>query len=80
MMNETSPMRAPSALTDDLLCVCPMCHTVAAAMTASALSRGGYWLCIRCGQGWDTSRLATRAAYEDYVERTHWLALASVAR
>jgi hypothetical protein len=56
-----------------------MCHTVDAAMTANALASGGYWLCIRCGQEWDANRLATRAAYTEYAERTRGLAFAGVA-
>jgi RNA polymerase-binding transcription factor DksA len=49
-------------------------------MTASALETGGYWLCIRCGQEWDANRLATRAAYTDYAERTPAIAFTGVAR
>ena len=56
-----------------------MCHTVDAAMTATALATGGYWLCIRCGQEWDAHRLATHAAYTAYAERTSGLAFAGVA-
>ena len=52
-----------------------MCHTLDAAMTDSALAAGGYWLCTRCGQTWDASRLAVRAAYESYVEHTPALAV-----
>jgi hypothetical protein len=48
-------------------------------MTASALATGAYWLCIRCGQVWDANRLATRAAYTAYAERTPGLAFADVA-
>jgi transposase len=65
------------AATADSSCTCPMCHTVDAAMTASALATGGYWLCIRCGQEWDANRLATRAAYTAYAG-TRGLAFAGV--
>ena len=80
MTNNANATRAASAVTDDSLCVCPMCHTVAAAITASALGTGGYWLCTRCGQEWDASRLATRAAYTDYAEGRPALAFAGVVR
>jgi transposase len=70
------PGTAPTAVSS---CTCPMCHTVDAAMTANALASGGYWLCIRCGQEWDANRLATRAAYTEYAERTRGLAFAGVA-
>jgi hypothetical protein len=63
MRQDISTAPGPGAITDDPLCVCPMCHTVAAAMTASALAAGGYWLCVRCGQEWAAHRLATNAAY-----------------
>ena len=54
------------ATTDSV--VCPMCHTVDAAMTAGGIAAGGYWLCTRCGQQWDGHRLATRASYTAYAE------------
>jgi hypothetical protein len=66
--------------TTDVSCMCPLCHTVDAAMTASALATGQYWLCIRCGQEWDANRLATSAAYTDYTERRQGRVAAGVAR
>jgi hypothetical protein len=68
-----------TTVTTDASCICPLCHTVDAAMTASALETGGYWLCVRCGQEWDANRLATSAAYTDYTER-RGRAFAGVAR
>ncbi len=41
---------------------CPMCHT-SATLFLSALVAGGDWRCVRCGQHWDATRLATVAAY-----------------
>jgi predicted Zn finger-like uncharacterized protein len=42
---------------------CPLCHTTAASLSDDALAAGGDWRCTRCGQRWDTRRLATVAAY-----------------
>ena len=69
----------PGTAPADSSCTCPMCHTVDAAMTTSALTTGGYWLCIRCGQEWDANRLATRAAYAAYAGRTPGSGFAGVA-
>jgi predicted Zn finger-like uncharacterized protein len=55
------------AVIGDPSAVCPMCHTVAPSTTESALAAGGYWKCGRCGQTWNATRLAVRAAY-DLVE------------
>jgi transposase len=75
MKTFSSPPEPGTAATS---CTCPMCHTVDASMTASALATGGYWLCLRCGQEWDANRLATRAAYMAYAERAGGLAFAGV--
>ena len=75
----STPEPGTAATAADFSCICPLCHTVDAAMTASALATGGYWLCIRCGQEWDANRLATRAAYTSDAERTRGLAFAGVA-
>ena len=40
---------------------CPMCHT-SATLSQRALA-AGEWRCVRCGQRWDTARLAAVAAY-----------------
>jgi len=42
---------------------CPMCHTTHSSLTADALKVGTDWLCARCGQRWDATRLATVGAY-----------------
>jgi len=42
---------------------CPMCHTVDPTMTNMALGGGADWHCSRCGQRWDTIRLAAVAGY-----------------
>ncbi len=47
--------------------MCPMCHTVDQTMTAEMLAVGGGWRCITCGQHWDAARLATVAAYVEWV-------------
>ena len=47
---------------------CPMCHTLA-SLTESAVEAGGVWRCVRCGQQWDATRLATVAAHAAWVER-----------
>ena len=36
-------------------------------MTNAALGTGGDWHCGRCGQRWDAVRLATAAAYAEWV-------------
>ena len=36
-------------------------------MTTGALDAGADWHCGRCGQRWDALRLATAAAYADWV-------------
>jgi hypothetical protein len=79
MTQDANTTSASTPATGDALCVCPMCHTVAAAMTGSALDSGGYWLCIRCGQEWDARRLAARAAYGRYAAQTYGRASAGVA-
>ena len=46
---------------------CPSCHTVDGGMTNAALGAGADWHCGRCGQRWDALRLATAAAYAEWV-------------
>ncbi len=46
---------------------CPLCHTVESAMSEATLAAGGGWRCSVCGQRWDAARLATVAAYAQYV-------------
>jgi hypothetical protein len=45
---------------------CPLCHTVAPALTDAALSAGADWRCAVCHQMWNARRLATVAAYAEY--------------
>ena len=42
---------------------CPLCHTVDPTMTNIGLGAGADWHCSRCGQRWDTMRLAAVAGY-----------------
>ena len=46
---------------------CPLCHTVAANVTAAHLAAGSGWRCATCDQRWDAARPATVAAYALYV-------------
>ena len=48
---------------------CPLCHTTHPSLTRDALEAGGDWRCTRCGQRWDASRIATVAAYAEWVYR-----------
>jgi len=41
---------------------CPLCHTPS-TLTPAAVEAGGEWQCARCGQQWDTARLAALANY-----------------
>lgn len=47
---------------------CPMCHTISPLPEGDAIA-GGDWQCARCGQRWDTARLATVAAYAAWLAR-----------
>ena len=47
--------------------VCPSCHTCDPVMTADQLARGADWDCGRCGQVWNTKRLATASAYATWA-------------
>ena len=46
---------------------CPLCHTVAAVVTAEQLQDGAYWRCATCDHVWSARRLETVAAYARYV-------------
>ena len=46
---------------------CPLCHTVAAGVTATDLASGAGWRCAVCDQRWDAARLETVAAYARFV-------------
>jgi transposase-like protein len=48
---------------------CPLCHTVAPAMTGVALAANGEWRCPQCQQNWTANRLATVAGYADYCAK-----------
>ena len=50
----TAPVDSPT---------CPLCHTLASAVTNDALAAGARWQCTRCGQTWSATRLAAAAAY-----------------
>ena len=62
----TRPAVAPG-LVD--FATCPSCHTVDATVTNAAISGGADWLCARCGQKWDATRLVAVAAYGAWVSR-----------
>ena len=47
--------------------MCPLCHTVDTTVTEATLATGGGWHCTTCGQRWDAARLATVAAYAQFV-------------
>lgn len=59
------PMRSLSTIAPEIVgrATCPLCHTVDPTMTNIALSAGTDWHCSRCGQRWDTMRLAAVAGY-----------------
>ena len=80
-MNSTLPLASDGGLASDGIAtavplddeqdigrsaVCPMCHT-SANVTQRAVEAGGDWRCVRCGQHWDARRLATVAAYAEWV-------------
>ena len=47
----------------DEAAACAMCHTPALPLADADIAVGAGWQCLRCGQHWDASRLATVAAY-----------------
>ena len=49
---------------------CPVCHTTEPAVTVVSLAAGATWRCVRCTQQWDAGRLATVAAYMEWL-RVH---------
>ena len=59
------PMNASATLVPERagLVTCLSCHTEHATLTHSAVAAGADWRCRRCGQQWDSRRLATGAAY-----------------
>lgn len=46
---------------------CPLCRTTNTSLSWHALSAGGAWRCVRCGQHWDATRLAAVAEYEAWA-------------
>jgi len=60
-----SPMSSSASLAAEhtALVTCPSCHTADATMTSGAVAAGADWRCGRCGQRWDSRRLASVAAY-----------------
>ena len=55
---------------------CLSCHTEDPTITHGTLKAGADWVCHRCGQRWDATRLATVAAYGVWdSERTASFAL-----
>ena len=46
---------------------CLLCHTIDQTVTSAGLLEGATWLCPRCGQRWDKSRLDAASAYARYV-------------
>jgi ribosomal protein L37AE/L43A len=62
-------MSTLSAIAPELLgfATCPSCRTTDATMTNEALGKGVDWQCARCGQNWSATRLATVAAYANWV-------------
>jgi hypothetical protein len=63
------PMRSLSTIAPEIVgrTTCPLCHTVDPTMTNIALSAGADWHCSRCGQRWDTMRLAAVAGYAAWL-------------
>ena len=49
--------------------ICPLCHTVAPAITGESLAANGEWRCPQCHQNWTAIRLATVAAYAAYCAK-----------
>ena len=68
---ETRTPAAQAGLAPDLpmLAACPLCHTAAATMAGDAMAEGADWLCGRCGQRWNASRLAATAGYAAWASR-----------
>jgi hypothetical protein len=64
-------MASPSTTKTDVLPLappaCPLCHTVDRTTTPESLAAGATWVCGKCGQRWGAMRLATVAAYAEYV-------------
>ena len=48
---------------------CPSCHTPHASLPEEALQPGDAWVCVRCGQLWDSHRLETVAAYAAWTAK-----------
>ena len=59
---------------------CPMCHMVHPSLTPASVAAGEDWRCSRCGQRWDAERLATVAAYADWMREHERVAPATHLR
>jgi transposase-like protein len=62
-------MASPSLTQPDqsLALTCPLCHTGDTTVTPESVAAGATWKCTTCGQRWSATRLATVAAYAQYV-------------
>lgn len=62
-------LNTPSAVTPELvgLAKCPSCQTEDPSVTKHSISAGAEWQCSRCGSRWDAVRLATVAAYAEWL-------------
>jgi hypothetical protein len=69
LLRKLNASRMTQSTTDPLrLAMCPSCGTTDETTTYGALRAGGSsWLCVRCGQRWTLARLATAAAYAEWV-------------
>lgn len=66
-MSRAVPAVATAVAEDMDRVVCPSCHTCDPVMTVDQLARGADWHCERCGQVWNTKRLATASAYATWA-------------
>ena len=68
MVSSLPAPQAATALPDveqvvQRLATCPLCHTTDLSLSDDGFAAGEGWRCIRCGQRWDSRRLATVAAH-----------------
>jgi hypothetical protein len=66
-LRPASALQEPPAPPASRLASCPFCHTRHGSLTQEAALAECDWLCVRCGQRWDASRLRTVAAYAAWV-------------
>ena len=62
-------LNSPSTLPPDPvgLAKCPSCQTEDPSVMNIAVSAGADWQCSRCGSRWNANRVATVAAYEEWL-------------